>query len=43
MAKKGNVAAVYVLIQWINERPEDATWELYDDIAARFPDFDLNA
>lgn len=43
MAKKGNVAAVYVLIQWVNEGPEDATWELYDDMAARFPDFDLNA
>ncbi|GKC89166.1 reverse transcriptase [Tanacetum coccineum] len=42
MAKKGNVAAVYVLIQWVNGTPSDATWELYKDIAARFPSFDLN-
>ncbi|GKB27241.1 TMV resistance protein N-like protein [Tanacetum coccineum] len=32
MAKRGNVA-VYVLIQWTNEGVDDATWELYDDIA----------
>ncbi|GJZ05359.1 retrotransposon-related protein [Tanacetum coccineum] len=43
MAKRGNVAAVYVLIQWSNEGVNDATWELYDDIAERFPHFDLNA
>ncbi|GJT68046.1 retrotransposable element Tf2 [Tanacetum coccineum] len=43
MAKKGNVAAVYVLIQWTNEGVDDATWELYDDIAERFLTFDLNA
>ncbi|GJS07467.1 retrotransposable element Tf2 [Tanacetum coccineum] len=43
MAKKGNVAVVYVLIQWTNEGVDDATWELYDDIAERFLTFDLNA
>ncbi|GJW93608.1 reverse transcriptase, partial [Tanacetum coccineum] len=43
MARKGNVGAVYVLIQWTNEGVDDATWELYDDIAVRFPAFDLNA
>ncbi|GJW13110.1 retrotransposable element Tf2 [Tanacetum coccineum] len=43
MAKRGNVAAVYVLIQWTNEGVDDATWELYDDIAVRFLTFDLNA
>ena len=43
MARKGNVAAVYVLFQWFNGTVEDATWEEYDDIATRFPDFDLNA
>ncbi|GJV01134.1 hypothetical protein Tco_1334703 [Tanacetum coccineum] len=37
MAKKGNVAADYVLIQWVNGTPADVTWELYKDIAARFP------
>ncbi|GJS29298.1 gypsy/ty3 retroelement polyprotein [Tanacetum coccineum] len=43
MAKRGNDAVVYVLIQWSNEGVNDATWELYDDIAVRFPHLDLNA
>ncbi|GKA99186.1 reverse transcriptase [Tanacetum coccineum] len=42
MAKRGNVAVVYVLIQWVNGSLADATWELYEDIADRFPSFDLN-
>ncbi|GKG24114.1 reverse transcriptase, partial [Tanacetum coccineum] len=42
MAKKGNVAAVYVLVQWSNGTINDATWELYVDMALRFPEFDLN-
>ncbi|GJT97739.1 integrase [Tanacetum coccineum] len=41
MAKKGNVAAIYVLVQWTNGIVDDATWELYDDITLRFPEFDL--
>ncbi|GJW34264.1 retrotransposable element Tf2 [Tanacetum coccineum] len=32
IAKGGNVAAVYVLIQWANGTPADATWELCEDI-----------
>ncbi|GJV39839.1 retrotransposon-related protein [Tanacetum coccineum] len=43
VSQRGNVAAVYVLIQWTNEGVDDATWELYDDIAVRFLTFDLNA
>ncbi|GJZ89221.1 putative nucleotidyltransferase, ribonuclease H [Tanacetum coccineum] len=43
MAKKGNIAVVYVLIQWINGTAADATWETYESIAERFPHFDLNA
>ena len=43
MAKKGNAAAVYVLVQWLNGTVADATWELYEDIAARFPSFDMDA
>ncbi|GJZ39228.1 retrotransposon-related protein [Tanacetum coccineum] len=35
MAKRGNVAAIYVLIQWSNESVDDDAWELYDDIAVR--------
>ncbi|GJW19996.1 zinc finger BED domain-containing protein RICESLEEPER 2-like protein [Tanacetum coccineum] len=42
LAKKGNAAAVYVLVQWTNGTIDNATWELYDDIALRFPEFDLN-
>ncbi|GKA46857.1 putative mitochondrial protein [Tanacetum coccineum] len=42
MAKRGNVAVVYVLIQWINGSIADATWETYDSIVERFPHFDLN-
>ncbi|GKD01275.1 ribonuclease H-like domain-containing protein, partial [Tanacetum coccineum] len=42
MPKRGNVVYVYVLGQWSNGISDDATWELYDDIALRrFPNFDL--
>nr|GEX45693.1 hypothetical protein [Tanacetum cinerariifolium] len=43
MAKKGNVAVVYVLIQWVNGSIAYATWEMYDSIVERFPHFDLDA
>lgn len=43
MAKRGNAVAVYVLVQWLNGTVVDATWELYEDIAARFPSFDIDA
>nr|GEU88099.1 hypothetical protein [Tanacetum cinerariifolium] len=43
MAKKGNDAVVYVLIQWVNGTVTDATWETYESIAERFSHFDLNA
>ncbi|GJR49320.1 integrase [Tanacetum coccineum] len=42
LAKKGNVAAIYVLIQWVNGTVTDATWEPYESIAERFPHFDLD-
>lgn len=28
-----------VLIQWSNSFPEDATWEIFQDMQAKFPDF----
>ncbi|OIS99850.1 hypothetical protein A4A49_62696, partial [Nicotiana attenuata] len=37
LVQKGNVADVKVLIQWSNLPPEDATWEDYDFIKAKFP------
>lgn len=43
LAKKGNAPVVYVLVHWTNGPVADATWESYDDIAPRFPQFDINA
>ena len=40
MIKKNNVAGVKVLVQWSNLPPEDATWEDYDFLKAKFPNFD---
>ena len=42
MVKRNNVAAVRVLVQWSNFPPEDATWEDYDFLKAKFPGFDSN-
>ncbi|KAF3678741.1 hypothetical protein FXO37_04239 [Capsicum annuum] len=39
MVKKGNTAAVKVLIQWSNLPTEEATWEDFDFIRAKFPEF----
>nr|GEV44455.1 reverse transcriptase [Tanacetum cinerariifolium] len=39
MAKLNNRAAVYVLVKWVNHSEEDAKWELYEDLALRFPEF----
>jgi len=43
LGKKGNRAVVYLLIQWSNRPKEEATWELYSDIEAKFPQFNLTA
>jgi len=43
LAKKGNKAVVYLLIQWSNRPKEEATWELYSEIEAKFPHFNLVA
>ena len=43
LERKGNHAGVYLLIQWLNKPKEEATWELYSDIAAKFSDFNLDA
>lgn len=39
LMKKKNRAVVYLLIQRANGSVEDATWEAYDDIQERFPEF----
>jgi len=43
LGKKGNHAVVYLLIQWSNRSKEEVTWELYLEIEARFPSFNLEA
>ncbi|GJX33296.1 gypsy/ty3 retroelement polyprotein [Tanacetum coccineum] len=42
IAKQGNEAVVFGLIQWSNGREEDATWEMLSDIVKRFPEFVLD-
>jgi hypothetical protein len=39
LVKHHNQAAVEVLIRWAHMPPEDATWEPYETIKERFPDF----
>lgn len=39
LLKKNNAAGVTLLIKWKGRVPEDATWEDYDDIKSKFPDF----
>ena len=43
LGKRGNRAVIYLLIQWSNRPKEEATWELYSDIEAKFPQFNLEA
>jgi hypothetical protein len=39
LAKKGNAAVVYGLVQWSNGSREDATWESLEEIQKNFPSF----
>ena len=41
IGKVGNAASVFGLVQWTNSTPEDATWELLEDLQKRFPDFNV--
>jgi len=43
MGRKGNRAVVYLLVQWANKPKEEATWELYSDMEAKYPSFNLEA
>nr|GEX01561.1 retrotransposable element Tf2 [Tanacetum cinerariifolium] len=42
LAKQGNRAVVYGLIQWTNGSVEDATWEFLTGIEKIFPTFDID-
>ncbi|KAJ4750063.1 polyprotein [Rhynchospora pubera] len=41
LVKRGNAAAMQVLIKWVNQSEEDATWEYYDAIESKYPQFVL--
>jgi len=43
LGKKGNRAVVYLLVQWANKPREEATWELYSEMEAKYPTFNLAA
>nr|GEX56734.1 putative mitochondrial protein [Tanacetum cinerariifolium] len=42
MQKTGNKAVVYLLIQWANNTPADATWEPSEEFIKRFPEFPID-
>jgi hypothetical protein len=41
IARRRNQAITQVLIHWKGLSPADATWEIADEIATRFPEFHL--
>ncbi|GJT88273.1 reverse transcriptase, partial [Tanacetum coccineum] len=43
LGKLHNKAVLYVLVKWINQAEEDATWELYTDLIIRFPQMELHS
>ncbi|GKD76875.1 putative mitochondrial protein [Tanacetum coccineum] len=41
LGKVNNKPVMFVLIQWTNKSVEEVTWEIYGDLIARFPGFDV--
>ncbi|GJS16791.1 reverse transcriptase domain-containing protein [Tanacetum coccineum] len=39
LGKLNNRVVVYILVQWSNGDEEGATWEIYDELMQRFPEF----
>ncbi|GJW51736.1 retrotransposon-related protein [Tanacetum coccineum] len=39
LGKVHNKPVMFVLVQWANQGPKDATWEVYHEFVARFPQF----
>lgn len=37
--KRNNAVAASVLVQWVDQLPEDASWIDFDDLRRRFPQF----
>ncbi|GKB83298.1 retrotransposable element Tf2 [Tanacetum coccineum] len=42
LGKLNNKVVLYILVKWINQTEEDATWELYTDLIKRFPQMELH-
>lgn len=41
LVKKGNKAAVQLLVQWEGQNAEDASWQDADDMMQKFPDLTI--
>nr|GEV76162.1 reverse transcriptase domain-containing protein [Tanacetum cinerariifolium] len=41
LGKVGKAVGVFILVQWSNSGPVDATWESIKDIQRRFPEFNV--
>lgn len=39
LGKLNNKDAVYILVKLLNGDADGATWEVYDDVMQRFPEF----
>nr|GFB21817.1 reverse transcriptase [Tanacetum cinerariifolium] len=43
LGKLNNKAVLYVLVKWVNQTEEEATWELYTDLLQRYPHIELHS
>lgn len=41
LGKKGNRPEMMVLVQWRNGMPQEATWEIWEELSKKFPEFIL--
>uniref|UniRef100_A0A3Q7J811 Chromo domain-containing protein n=1 Tax=Solanum lycopersicum TaxID=4081 RepID=A0A3Q7J811_SOLLC len=42
LVRTSNLAGIQVLVLWSNLSPEEANWEDYADLKAKFPDFNIH-
>ncbi|GJX34061.1 retrotransposable element Tf2 [Tanacetum coccineum] len=43
LGKLNNKVVLYVLVKWVNQTEEEATWELYTDLLHRYPHMELHS
>ncbi|GJX85847.1 ty3-gypsy retroelement polyprotein [Tanacetum coccineum] len=43
LGKLNKKVVLYVLVKWVNQTEEDATWELYTNLIQRFPQMELHS